>query len=101
MLLAAGCGLPALLRSVLNALVAPQQIGVVNTLVGFLETVGLMVAAPVFSAAMSSGMEMGSGWVGLPFAVGTGISAVAAGIVWVYRIPEEVKREVVEEDLIV
>lgn len=48
-LLAGGCGLPPLLRSLLNALVEPHHVGILNTLLGFLDTLGVMVAAPVFS----------------------------------------------------
>lgn len=88
-LLAGGCGLPPLLRSLLNALVEPRHVGRLNTAVGFLETLGIMLAAPVFSWAMQSGIELGGGWIGLPFAAATAIACVAAVLVFGYRLPRE------------
>lgn len=88
-LLAGGCGLPPLLRSLLNALVEPHHVGILNTLLGFLDTLGLMIAAPIFSQALKKGIELGGGWVGLPFAAGTCITMVATGIIWLYRIPAQ------------
>lgn len=97
-LLAGGCGLGPLLRGLLNALVEPHHVGLLNTVVGILETAGIMVASPVFSWSFQRGMEMGGGWVGLPFAAGAVITGGATMIVWAYRIPEEVERGIVEED---
>lgn len=97
-LLAGGCGLPPLLRSLLNALVEPHHVGTLNTLLAFMDTLGLMTAAPVFSQALRRGIEMGGGWIGLPFVVAACITAVATGILWVYRLPPVRPREEVEED---
>lgn len=97
-LLAGGCGLGPLLRGLLNALVEPHHVGIMNTVVGILETAGIMVGSPVFSWSFRKGMEMGGGWIGLPFAAGTLITCGATAIVWVYRIPGEVERGIVEED---
>lgn len=97
-LLAGGCGLPPLLRSLLNALVEPHHVGLLNTVVSFLETMGVMVAAPVFSWTLRVGIELGGGWLGLPFAVGTAITCVSTAIICVYRIPGDLERDIVEED---
>lgn len=97
-LLSGGCGLTPLLRSLLNALVEPHHVGILNTVVGFLETLGVMVAAPVFSWALQVGIEMGGGWIGLPFAAGTLITCISTAIVFVYRIPKDLERDIVEED---
>lgn len=97
-LLAGGCGLPPLLRSLLNALVEPHHVGLLNTIVGFLETLGIMIAAPIFSWGLETGIELGGGWIGLPFAAATVITCVSTAIVCVYRIPRELERDIVEED---
>lgn len=97
-LLAGGCGLGPLIRGLLNALVEPHHVGILNTVVGILETAGIMVGSPVFSWSFRKGMEMGGAWIGLPFAAGTVITCGATVIVWVYRIPEGVEREIVEDD---
>lgn len=90
-LLAGGCGLPPLIRSLLNAQVEPHHVGVLNTLLGFLDTLGVMIAAPIFSNALRKGIDLGGGWIGLPFAAGTCITVVATGFLWVYRIPKPLR----------
>ncbi|KAI3398099.1 hypothetical protein diail_9852 [Diaporthe ilicicola] len=97
-LLSGGCGLSPLLRSLLNAQVEPHHVGILNTLLGFVDTVGVMVAAPIFSESLNKGIELGGAWIGLPFVAGAIISCFAAGILWVYRIPPQVERRVIEED---
>ncbi|KUI63980.1 hypothetical protein VM1G_10759 [Cytospora mali] len=90
-LLAGGCGLPPLLRSLLNALVEPHHVGILNTLLGILDTMGIMIAAPIFSQALRKGIDLGGGWIGLPFAAGTGITLVATVIMWAYRLPRSLR----------
>ncbi|KAJ0103929.1 tp synthase f0 [Diaporthe amygdali] len=97
-LLSGGCGLTPLLRSLLNAQVEPHHVGILNTLLGFLDTLGVMIAAPIFSESLNKGIELGGAWIGLPFVAGAVISCFAAGILWVYRIPPQVERSVLEED---
>ncbi|KAJ4386830.1 hypothetical protein N0V93_009728 [Gnomoniopsis smithogilvyi] len=97
-LLAGGCGLGPLIRGLLNALVEPHHVGILNTVVGILETAGIMVASPIFSWSFQQGMELGGAWIGLPFAAGTLITCGATVIVWAYRIPVEVERGILEED---
>ncbi|KAL1865867.1 hypothetical protein Daus18300_006979 [Diaporthe australafricana] len=97
-LLSGGCGLAPLLRSLLNAQVEPHHVGILNTLLGFVDTLGVMLAAPVFSESLNKGIELGGAWIGLPFMAGAVIACFAAGILWVYRIPPQVERSVIEED---
>lgn len=97
-LLASGCGLTPLIRSLLNALVEPHHVGILNTVVGFLETLGMMIAAPIFSWGLQTGIELGGGWIGLPFAAGTVITCISTAITFAYRIPRDVERDIVEED---
>lgn len=97
-LLAGGSGLGPLIRGLLNALVEPHHVGIMNTVVGILETAGIMVASPIFSWSFQRGMEMGGAWIGLPFAAGTVITCGATVVVWDYRIPVEVERGIVEDD---
>lgn len=97
-LLSGGSGLVPLLRSLLNAQVAPHHVGILNTLLGFLDTLGVMVGAPIFTESLHKGIELGGPWIGLPFLAGAVISCFAAGIMWVYRIPPQVERSVIQED---
>ena len=97
-LLSGGSGLVPLLRSLLNAQVEPHHVGILNTLLGFLDTLGVMIGAPVFSESLKKGMELGGPWIGLPFLAGAVISCFAAGILWLYRIPPQVERTVIQDD---
>lgn len=62
--------------------------GLVNSVVGWLEMVGIMVAGPVLAEGMSEGLRRGGGWVGLPFWIAGGLLAGASGLVWVVRVGE-------------
>ena len=97
-LLSGGSGLVPLIRSLLNAQVEPHHVGILNTLLGFLDTLGVMIAAPVFSESLNKGIELGGPWIGLPFLAGAVISCFATGILWLYRIPPHVERSVIQED---
>ncbi|KAK3949895.1 major facilitator superfamily domain-containing protein [Pseudoneurospora amorphoporcata] len=85
-LFALGSGLGSTIRSLLNALVDEQHMGLVNSVVGWLEMVGIMVAGPVLAEGMSEGLRRGGGWVGLPFWMAGGLLAGASGLVWVVRV---------------
>ncbi|POS75597.1 ATP synthase F0 [Diaporthe helianthi] len=93
-LLSGGSGLVPLLRSLLNAQVEPHHVGMLNTLLGFLDTLGVTIGAPIFSQSLRKGIELGGPWVGLPFLAGAVISCFAAGILWLYRIPPQVEGSV-------
>lgn len=97
-LLSGGSGLVPLLRSLLNAQVEPHHVGILNTLLGFLDTLGVMIGAPVFSESLHKGIELGGPWIGLPFLAGAVISCFAAGILWLYRIQPQEERVVIQED---
>lgn len=97
-LLSGGSGLVPLLRSLLNAQVEPHHVGILNTLLGFLDTLGVMIGAPVFSESLHKGIELGGPWIGLPFLAGAVISCFAAGILWLYRIQPQVERAVIQEN---
>jgi len=84
---ALGTGLSALIRSLLNSLVEEHHVGMLNTLVGFLETTGLMVAGPVLAKSLSLGIRLGGGWIGLPFLTAMGFFVFSTFIVSVYRLP--------------
>ncbi|CCC07670.1 unnamed protein product [Sordaria macrospora k-hell] len=87
-LFAVGSGVGSTLRSLLNALVDEEHMGLVNSVVGWLEMVGIMVAGPVLAEGMSEGLRRGGGWVGLPFWIAGGLLAGASGLVWAVRVGE-------------
>ncbi|KAK4135842.1 MFS general substrate transporter [Trichocladium antarcticum] len=84
---ALGSGMSSLIRSLLNALVEEHHVGTVNSLVGFLETSGLMVAGPLLAKSLSVGLALGGAWIGLPFVVAALLFTVATAILWTFRLP--------------
>lgn len=95
-LLSGGSGLVPLLRSLLNAQVEPHHVGILNTLLGFLDTLGVVIGTPIFSMSLHKGIELGGPWIGLPFLAGAVISCFAAGILWLYRLPPQLERSVLQ-----
>lgn len=85
--MAMGSGLLSVVRSLANALVEEHHVGIVNSLIGFMEMVGLMIAGPVLSQSLRLGFELGGPWVGLPFLCASFLCAVSTAIVWSFRIP--------------
>ena len=84
---ATGGGFNAAIRSLLNALVEPQHIGMLNSILSFMEMVGFMFAGPALSQALRIGMELGGAWIGLPFLCASLIFLVSTAIVFVFRVP--------------
>jgi MFS family permease len=74
--------MPAVLRSLLSSMVEPRHMGTLNSLIGVLEMLGLMIAAPVLFGSLSLGFEWGGAWTGLPFICAAAIISVATAIIW-------------------
>jgi hypothetical protein len=84
---ALGSGMSMLIRSLITALVEEHHVGTANTLVGFMEMVGLTVAGPLLAKSLSVGLDLGGPWVGLPFLTGGSFFATSTIILWVFRLP--------------
>ncbi len=76
-ILALGWGFYAALRSLASALVSETQIGLLNTIIGLVQSVGGLVAGPVLAGAFNYGMALGGSWIGLPYFVAAGLFAAA------------------------
>lgn len=85
---AGGGGLTSLIRSLANALVEEHHVGILNSLVGFLEMVGIMVAGPLLAKSMELGLRWQGLWIGLPFMVSAFLFAISTLIVWTFRVPK-------------
>jgi len=82
-----GSGFNAVLRSLLNSFVESHHQAILNSLLGLLEYVGIMVASPLLFAALDKGNQLGGIWTGLPFFAATIALAAATAIVFVFRLP--------------
>ncbi|KAK4156780.1 major facilitator superfamily domain-containing protein [Chaetomidium leptoderma] len=86
---ALGSGMSSLIRSLLNALVEEHHVGTVNSLVGFMETVGMTMAGPLLAKSLSIGLNLGGAWIGLPFITAGLFFIVATAILWMFGLPNE------------
>lgn len=86
--LAAGGGMPALIRSLANALVEEHHIGIMNSFVGFMEMVGVIIGGPLLAWTLKIGFARDGWWVGLPFMCAAVLSGVCTLIVFAFRIPK-------------
>jgi hypothetical protein len=86
---ALGSGMSSLIRSLLNALVEEHHVGTVNSLVGFMETAGLIIAGPLLAKSLSVGLNLGGAWIGLPFITAAVFFALSTAIVWTFRLPNK------------
>ncbi|KAL2133861.1 hypothetical protein VTI74DRAFT_1533 [Chaetomium olivicolor] len=85
--LALGSGMSASIRSLLNTLVEEHHVGTVNSLVGFMEGLGMTIAGPLLAKSLSVGLNLGGGWIGLPFLTGAIFFTMSTAILWIFRMP--------------
>lgn len=83
---ALGWGFYSALRSVASALVDESQNGILNTTIGLVQGVGMVVAGPLLATAFRYGMVWDGGWFGLPYLLGTGLFVLAGLAVCTIRI---------------
>lgn len=73
-----GNGFPVFLRSFLTGLVEPNRVAELYTIIGVVDTLGLMVGGPLLAWLFQRGMQLGGTFVGLPFVMLGLIYAVVA-----------------------
>lgn len=83
-----GVGAVFLVRSLLSSLVPAHHIARVYTIISMVDTVGIMAGAPLLAGLFSRGLELGSGWIGLPFYFVGGLSALFAIMLFLIRLDE-------------
>lgn len=74
------------LRSLLSNMVEPRYLGTMNSLLGILEMIGLMVGAPALFASFRRGFEIGGDLIGLPFICAAAMIALSTCIVWLLPV---------------
>ncbi|KAI5250085.1 MFS general substrate transporter [Aureobasidium subglaciale] len=62
-----GNGFPVFLRSFLTGLVAPNKVAELYTIIGVVDTLGLMLGGPLLAWLFERGMQLGGTFIGLPF----------------------------------
>ncbi|KAK4119330.1 MFS general substrate transporter [Parathielavia appendiculata] len=85
--LALGSGMTSLIRSLINAQVEEHHVGTVNTLIGFMEMVGMTTASPLLAKSLSVGLNLGGAWIGLPFVTTALLFLISTTMLWTFRLP--------------
>ncbi|KAJ6790408.1 hypothetical protein PWT90_07651 [Aphanocladium album] len=73
-----GGGLSSLCRSLATAHTTPENTAKLQTVIGIITTVGMLIAAPTLAFLFSLGMKLGGLMLGLPYAVMTFYLAITA-----------------------
>lgn len=93
---ALGSGMLAMLRALVNAVVEEHHVGILNSLIGFTEVLGMTFAGPALAESLRVGLERGGAWVGLPFFLSAVLFTISTVVVWLFRLPQN-KRGLVGE----
>jgi len=89
--LGSGCG--SLVRSITNGMVDSTQRARLNGAISIVDTLGILISGPLLAEIFALGLRMGGGWMALPFAVATVLTAIASAVVWLVRLPEAADME--------
>jgi hypothetical protein len=80
--LALNSGMSGMVRSLLSSQVEPRQIGTLNTVIGVVDLLGIMLCSPAFYGSLRTGLELGGWYIGLPFMISAAITSFSTGIVF-------------------
>lgn len=91
--LSLGAGMSQLTRSLMNSLIEEHHVGIANSIINFMEQVGIMIAGPLLSKSLSIGIELGGPWIGMPFILGAAFVAVATAIAFIFKLPASARSQ--------
>ncbi|KAJ5826597.1 Major facilitator superfamily domain general substrate transporter [Penicillium robsamsonii] len=86
-LLAFGWGFYSALRSLAMELVSPSQVGIVNTAIGFAQSIGSLLSGPILAAAFRQGLQQDGFLVGLPYMIAAALFFLSGCLTGCVRIP--------------
>lgn len=84
--LGAGCG--SYQRSLLSVFVDPEYYSRLFMLVAMIDMVGSLYSGPMLAALLTSGMELGRGFLGLPYYALAVLMAICLGLMFFVRLPQ-------------
>ena len=84
-----GGGFVFLTRSLITTMVRPEQTARLYTIIELLQAFGMILAGPIIAAFFNWGLELGGGWIGLPFFVASFLFVLTAIVVWRVQLPPQ------------
>ena len=86
-----GAGLDALLQSLLASLVPPTAIARLFTVTSIVQTVAMLIAAPILAGLYRWGLQQAANaWIGSPFICCGIISGAATTMIWLLQIEKRI-----------
>ncbi|KAI0837195.1 MFS general substrate transporter [Hypoxylon sp. FL0890] len=98
LLMALGSGFGSLSKSLMSLYVDPEHRSRLFSIVGMVEVVGSVYAQPMLAGLFALGMELGSGWIGLPYYVLTVLVAATGSLLFFVKVPKDARGLSTEHD---
>ncbi|KAL1901615.1 hypothetical protein Cpir12675_000305 [Ceratocystis pirilliformis] len=95
---ACGFGYSIFVRGLMTSMV-PHNNAVLYSVIGFLESIGILLASPVMGALYRLGLKRGGPWIGLPFLLAAGLYVGALIIVSNIGVDEEAEETEAEDEI--
>ncbi|KAI1378591.1 MFS general substrate transporter [Hypoxylon crocopeplum] len=89
-LMAIGSCFSSLIRSLLSLYVDPEHRSRLFSMVGMVEVIGSIYAQPFLAGLFALGMNLGDGWIGLPYFGLSILVTVTGSLLFFVRVPKEV-----------
>ncbi|KAK1756769.1 major facilitator superfamily domain-containing protein [Echria macrotheca] len=74
-----GIGYTYMIRGLMTSLIGAKDLGLLYASIALVDSVAVLVAMPLFSYLFKFGMQLGGGWIGLPYHV-AGVILVGAAV---------------------
>lgn len=83
-----GNGQGPLIRSLVTSLVEQHHVARLYTVLGIVNTLGLMIRGPLLAGMFQEGLQLGGFWIGLPFYLVSGLFACVTFLMFVIGVGE-------------
>ncbi|KAJ5450750.1 uncharacterized protein N7458_007199, partial [Penicillium daleae] len=80
-------------RSLATSLVPPDHVGTLYSAIAISQSLGILVAGPLFAYLFRIGLHLGGAWLGLPFLQAGLLYVIATVAIWCIRVPRAAQDE--------
>jgi MFS family permease len=80
-------------RSLATSLVPPDHVGTLYSAIAISQSLGILVAGPLFAYLFRIGLHLGGAWLGLPFLQAGLLYVIATVAIWCIRVPRAAEDE--------
>lgn len=80
-------------RSLVTGLVPPDHVGTLYSAIAISQSLGILIAGPLFAYLFRIGLHLGGAWMGLPFLQAGLFYVIATLAMWCIRVPRATQDE--------